>query len=174
MDRLKEIILVNNLLPEGLQQRFAPDLLVFYFYKFTRFMPDINPMVATMILCTCYSVILMGRTASWDIYCHAFMMCAIYYLCKGLTLPGCSWKCFIVSGIMMGFSFLSKGPVSFYSLLLPLLAAFAMTNRPSLKRKGKGILVTVILCLVIGLWWYAYIYAFHPEAMAYVAERSKK
>lgn len=166
-----EIISPDSLALQRGMAALAALLLVFYFYRFTRFMPDINPMVATMILCTCYSVILMGRTASWDIYCHAFMMCAIYYLCKGLTLPGCKWRNFIISGIMMGLSFLSKGPISFYSLLLPLLAAFAMTNRPSLKRKGKGILVTVVLCLVTGLWWYAYIYAFHPEAMAYVAEK---
>ena len=166
-----ELISPDNLALQRGMAALAAMLLVFYFYKFTRFMPDINPMVATMILCTCYSVILMGRTASWDIYCHAFMMCAIYYLCKGLTLPGCKWRNFIISGIMMGLSFMSKGPISFYSLLLPLLIAFALVNRPSLKRKWRGILATVILCLAIGLWWYAYIYAFHPEAMAYVAEK---
>ena len=133
-----ELISPDNLALQRGMAALAAMLLVFYFYKFTRFMPDINPMVATMILCTCYSVILMGRTASWDIYCHAFMMCAIYYLCKGLTLPGCKWRNFIISGIMMGLSFMSKGPISFYSLLLPLLIAFALVNRPSLKRKWRN------------------------------------
>ena len=33
--------------------------------------------IAVLLLCTSYSIVLMGRTASWDIYCHAFMVVAI-------------------------------------------------------------------------------------------------
>ena len=49
-------------------------LLAFFFYKYASRVLKIEPVVPTLLLCTCYNVILMGRTASWDIYTHAFMM----------------------------------------------------------------------------------------------------
>ena len=60
-------------------------LLVFYFYRFVKRFLGIDPFVSTLILCTCYNVILMGRTASWDVYCHAFMMGGIYHLAAAMT-----------------------------------------------------------------------------------------
>ncbi len=38
--------------------------------------------LSTIIFLTCYSVVLMGRTATWDIYCHAFMQGAVWLLFK--------------------------------------------------------------------------------------------
>jgi 4-amino-4-deoxy-L-arabinose transferase-like glycosyltransferase len=55
-------------------------LLVFYFYCFVKNILGVAPFVSALILCTCHNVILMGRTASWDIYCHAFMLGAVYHL----------------------------------------------------------------------------------------------
>ena len=52
----------------------------------------------------------MGRTATWDIYCHAFMMGAIYYLYLALRQNPCKWTYFIGAGIFMGLSFLGKVP----------------------------------------------------------------
>ena len=54
-------------------------LLVFYFYCFVKNILGVAPFVSALILCTCHNVILMGRTASWDIYCHAFMLGAVYF-----------------------------------------------------------------------------------------------
>ena len=35
-------------------------------------------LVAALMLMTCYTIILQGRTVTWDIYCHAFMMGAVW------------------------------------------------------------------------------------------------
>ena len=36
--------------------------------------------ISSLLLCTCYNVILTGRTATWDIFCHSFMLGAIFSL----------------------------------------------------------------------------------------------
>ena len=98
---------------------------------------------STIIFMTCYNVVQMGRTASWDIYCNAFMMAAIYFLMRGLyddyfkerQRP---WLYLPLAGLMMGLSFLSKGPVAFYAQLLPaLIAAFIFIRPLDVREKWK-------------------------------------
>lgn len=113
----------------------------------------------------------MGRTASWDIYCHAFMMGAIYFLIRTFAAKACSWKDFTWAGVFMGLSFMSKGPVSFYALLLPFLISYCYIYRPSMKGKWKALAVMIAVCLIVGCWWYAFIYLFHGDAMSYVADK---
>lgn len=127
--------------------------------------------LSTLLLMTCYSVILMGRTASWDIYCHAFMMGAIYYLIRALSTRNAVAKEFVMAGVFMGLSFMSKGPVSFFGLLLPFLLAYNYYYRPSMKSKWKWVIIMIAICLLIGSWWYLYIYVFHPEVMSYVVHK---
>ena len=94
---------------------FAAVMLVLFFYKFATKLTGNRTyaLVSSLVLCTSYNIILMGRTATWDIYCHAFMMGAIYYLYLALRQNPCKWTYFIGAGIFMGLSFLGKGPVSF-------------------------------------------------------------
>ena len=41
--------------------------------------------IATVVFLTCYNTVLMGRSATWDISCHALMMGAIYLLLRALN-----------------------------------------------------------------------------------------
>ena len=151
----------------------AATMLVLFFYLLgkRRFGKDSYAFIASLLLVTCYNIILMGRTASWDIYCHAFMMGAIYFLCLGLYEKKNVYGNFLLSGIFLGLSFLSKGPVSFYALLLPFIIAMVLYDRPSMKGKIKPLLLCIVLCLVIGSWWYIYLLVFHPEAIHYVLHK---
>ena len=77
-----EMISPDNLALQRAMAGFAAILLVAFFYL-TAVQVMRNKryaFISTILLCTCYNIILMGRTASWDIYCHAFMMGAIYFL----------------------------------------------------------------------------------------------
>ena len=124
--------------------------------------------VATVVFLTCYNTVLMGRSATWDIYCHALMMGAIYLLLRALTEErGYQWQ-MPLAGVLMGLSFLSKGPVSFYTLLLPFLVA--LTPLPSLSMRGKwGSLVAMALVgVAVGGWWYAYLLMAHGDAVTAV------
>lgn len=140
-------------------------LMIFYFWRFARRIMHVDPLIPTLLLCTCYNVILMGRTASWDIYCHAFMMAGIYYWARGLTLPAPAWDPFIAAGFFTGLSIMSKGPVSPYALFLPFLISFIIFYRPSARRKVWPIIVAVLIALAVGSWWYIYIHVAEADAL---------
>ncbi len=124
--------------------------------------------LSTIIFLTCYSVVLMGRTATWDIYCHAFMQGAVWLLFRIFYTDPCErrrrhiWM-FLVAGLLMGLSFLSKGPVSFFALLLPFMIACAFYGRPDTRFSGPGVTVMLVTLLVVSMWWYVYIYVFHTD-----------
>ena len=122
--------------------------------------------LAVMVFLTSYHIVVMGRTATWDIYCHAFMMGGIYFLARGLLDDERKqWKWFPTAGMMMGLSFLSKGPVSFYALLLPALIAIIAFLHPKLKGKWPAFVTMIVICLLLGGWWYAYLLIFQPQAV---------
>lgn len=143
-------------------------LLVFYFYCFVKNILGVAPFVSALILCTCHNVILMGRTASWDIYCHAFMMGAVYHLAVAIKGMGGKWRHCIVAGVLAGLSIMSKGPVSVYALLLPFVIAFAFVMRPCIKGCRVAIGVMSVIALVVGGWWFVYIHLSYPNELAAV------
>lgn len=152
-----EMISPDNISLQRGMAALAAILLVAYFYLFASRIMKQNPLVPTLLLCTCYNIILMGRTASWDIYCHAFMMAAIYHTARALTKDKHSLRNFIIAGIFSGLSIQSKGPVSPYALLLPFIIAFAITARPNGKKHIKAITTAIIVALVLGSSWYVYV-----------------
>lgn len=160
----------------GLQRTaagLAATLLIFFLYllaeKLTR--NRIYALFSALILCTSFNIILMGRTASWDIYCHSFMVGAIYFFVCGFQKQERCWKEYIGAGIFMGLSFLGKGPVSFYALLLPFLLAYFILYRPSFRKMYLPLVVSVLICLLISLWWPLYLYLYHRDMALYVAAK---
>jgi 4-amino-4-deoxy-L-arabinose transferase-like glycosyltransferase len=132
--------------------------------------------ITAIVFLTCYNVVLMGRTATWDIYCHSLMMGAIYFLMRGLYDDRYyevvhKWRWFILSGIMMGLSFLSKGPVAFYALLFPFLISMLIMQRPYMRGKWLPLVVMIVVCVVISSWWYVCLMAFHPQAFDHVVSK---
>lgn len=144
-------------------------LLTIFVYLFAARVVRIDPLWPTLLLLTCYSVVLMGRTASWDIYCHAFMMGGIYYLARALTGKGRQTRAFAWAGLFTGLSIMSKGPVSLYALLLPWLLGMLCTRRMTMRGKWGGLLLMVVVALATGCWWYAYIYICHKHELQAVA-----
>ena len=93
---ITEMISPDNLPLQRAMAGFAAVMLVLFFYKFATKLTDNRTyaLVSSLVLCTSYNIILMGRTATWDIYCHAFMMGAIYYLYLALRQNPCKWTFF--------------------------------------------------------------------------------
>lgn len=91
-------------------------LLVFFFFGFCRELSKEKylPLLGAAILATSLMIIQQGRTNSWDIHSHAFMLGSIWLLLRGWSKGG--WQNYIGAGILMGLSILSKGPVPLYVL----------------------------------------------------------
>lgn len=165
---LAEIILPDSIALQRAMAGLAALLLVFYFWKFAARVLRTDPLLPTLLLCTCYNVILMGRTASWDIYCHAFMMGGIYHFARGCMARPCHWSQFVASGVFTGLSIMSKGPVSPFALFLPFLLSYFFFMRPRMRGKRKGVIVMVVTALVVGAWWYAYVHLAESDALSQV------
>lgn len=162
-----------NLGAQRLMSGMAGCMLVVFFYllaiKATR--RRSYALIASAMLITCYQIILQARTATWDIYCHAFMMGGIYFLWRGLYEDRHIWRNMLLAGAMTGLSFMSKGPVSLYALLLPWLIAIVATKRPAMRGRRLPLAAMVALAVVVSSWWYILIIATHPEAAHYVINK---
>lgn len=170
---LAEMISPDNIGLQRAMAGLAAVLLVLAFFLIGRklFKNDRTALLSALILCTCYNVVLMGRTASWDIYTHAFMLMGIYFLMNGFEKEKCSWGDFLWSGVFIGLSIMSKGPISVFALLIPFLLAYCWFYPPRMRGKWRGLIAMVVVAIIVGCWWYAYIYFFHGDAMASVAAK---
>lgn len=138
-------------------------MLVVFFYLLCRDVFRVNPVIAVILLCSCYQFMLMARTVSWDIYTHAFMLGGIYFLVMAVNGRGRQWWRFCLAGLFAGLSVMSKGPVSLFALFLPFLLAWGIFGRPSMRGKWLPVGVMVLVTIVVGCWWYAYIHIFHAD-----------
>ncbi|MDQ4139925.1 MAG: glycosyltransferase family 39 protein, partial [Bacteroidota bacterium] len=144
-------------------------LTVYFLYLLTRQLTKdrLLPLLAGIVLATSFSFFNIGRQGTWDIYCHAFMVGSIWLLVKGITTDTKAYNYFVGSGILLGCSFLSKGPVSFYALLLPFLLSYGYGyGTAGFKKHWFGILLAFFICMVISLAWPLYVYLQEPAKMA--------
>ncbi len=127
-----------------------------------------------LISITSLYVVLIIFEAPWDIYAHAFMLSAIYYLFSNLrsnSAEGNSSK-WVVAALCIGASILSKGPVSLYALFLPFVIAYLIQFRKETSRKKwLPFIVTICVGLVIGFSWYIYVRTADPETFAIIASK---
>lgn len=168
-----ENVIPNNLIVQRYAAGIVASLMVIFLYLLvSRLTRNRNlGLVSSLVIATCFNVIMMARTATWDIYCHSFMLGGVYFLILALEEKGAQWKNFIVAGLFMGLSFLSKGPVSFYALFLPFIIAYIAVYRPRIKGKKLPLATMIVVCLIVSLWWMAFIYIFHQDMAVSVAQK---
>ena len=144
-------------------------LLVLFMYLFS-FSLNKNRMLAlvnSLILASGFYVVYLGRTGTWDIYCHSFMLGAIFLLYEAWKSDKNNWSLFAGAGVLMGLSFLSKGPVAFYVLLLPFLIAYCWSyDGKKILKKWKPLLLSLAIFAVLSFAWPVYIYFTHAEELA--------
>jgi len=164
----------ENLAILRLPAALAALLMVFFLYKLTTELTEdkLLPFLVAGTASTSFYIFFMARDISWDIFCHSFMIGAIWLIHKGLKTNQNGWRELVGAGVLMGLSFMSKGPVSFYALLLPYLVArtFSYGWKEAGDRK-MAIAVMVILTLIIGFWWPLMTWFTHPEFSALIAQQ---
>ncbi|MEM9023428.1 MAG: glycosyltransferase family 39 protein [Bacteroidota bacterium] len=146
-------------------------VLFLFLYARTRTTDGRLPFIVAAVLATSALVIQMGRNGSWDIFCHSFMVGALWCLSSGWQSNGQGYRAFAGAGLLLGLSFMSKGPVAFYAMLLPfLLATLFSGGAGAVRAHWRGGLLALGICTVLAAWWPIYIYVVHPEAAAATAE----
>ena len=164
----------NHLSLLRLPAALAAMLLVFFLFQFTGELTDdkLLPFLVAGTSATSFYIFFLARDISWDIFCHSFMIGAIWLIHKGLRSSGKGWTELTGAGILMGLSFLSKGPVSFYALLLPYLIARSFTiGWEGASDRKIAIAAMVFVTLVISFWWPVMIWILHPEYSGMIAQQ---
>lgn len=131
-------------------------------------------LINALILLSSFYIIVITIEAPWDIYTHGFMLIAIYFLYGFFSFPDNKWKNGLLAGLFIGLSFMSKGPVSLYALLLPFLLAYGSVYKFKgfgIDRKYVPLLVMILLATVIGLWWFLYVRLADPDAFLSITKK---
>lgn len=123
-----------------------------------------------LILITSFYIYFAGRDNQWDIYTHSFMMVCIVFLWKFLNDKSNSLLYSCLAGLFFGLSFLSKGPISLYGLLLPFLIAYGLIYKFELKNKKLYIFLILLIGFSIGLSWPLYVRWLDPETVLRVTK----
>ena len=149
-------------------------LLLYFFY---RFLPKLEvsqkqSFLAGLILASSFYIVFMGRNGQWDIFTHAFMMAAIFFMWDFFKTPEKVWKNAFLTGLFLAFSIMSKGPVSLYALLLPFLIAYGFIYKfRGMKQKWLPLLVMILIAIVLGSWWFVYVRLADPVAFLKITTR---
>ena len=164
----------DNLSLLRLPAALAGMLLVFFLYKLTKEITEdqLLPFLVAGTAITSFYIFFLARDISWDIFCHSFMIGAIWLLIKGLKSKSSGWPELLGAGALMGLSFMSKGPVSFYALLLPFLIAQSLTfGWKDASNKKSALIGMFALTLVVSLWWPLTIWLSHPDYSSMIAQQ---
>ncbi|WP_439882685.1 ArnT family glycosyltransferase [Pontibacter sp. MBLB2868] len=143
-------------------------LVIFLFLLCRQLTRDkLIPFLAAAVLASSFGIFNVGREGTWDIYCHSFMVGGIWLLVKGWRSAGQNLWTFAVCGLLLGCSFLSKGPVAFFAMLLPFLISYLYYyGRATVRGKWAGMLLALIITIGLSMAWPLYIYFVEPEALA--------
>jgi 4-amino-4-deoxy-L-arabinose transferase-like glycosyltransferase len=115
-------------------------------------------LINAFIAVTSFYIIGIIIEAPWDIFTHGSTLIAIFHLFQLFQKEHAYWKHTLLAGIFIGLSFMCKGPVSMYGLLLPFLIAYGFTYRYSnFKAKAFSYFSVILLTVIIGGWWYIYV-----------------
>ncbi len=117
-----------------------------------------HALASALILISSFYVLAIIIEAPWDIFTHGFMLLAILCYLRFFQKETTSWKLAFAAGLLFGCSILSKGPIGFYALFLPFLIAYGIAFKfNSIKAKLPALISSIIVAVLLGLWWYLYV-----------------
>jgi len=141
-------------------------LMVFALFIFTREISQnpLLPFLSAVVLATSFLIINMGRSNSWDIFTNSFMLLAIAFMLKGMKRKNSAYGIWCLVGLFWGLTLMSKGPVSFYGLLLPFLIGYIIFfGYHTLLSRWREILLAILITLLISLPWPLYVWYHIPQ-----------
>lgn len=125
-----------------------------------------------IILMSSFYIIAIAFEAPSDIITHGFMMIGIYHFFILFNDNSNYFRHAIIAGFFIGCSILSKGPVSFYALLLPFLLAYGLTFKFKFSKKLiLAFFSSLVLAIIIGSFWFIYVSLKDPDPFIALNER---
>lgn len=123
--------------------------------------PGRTAWLGALVLASSLLMITVGRDAQWDIFSHSFMMGSLWLLARASRTAdrGLLW---CASGLLLGLSIISKGPVALYGVWLPFLICYYQPRlwgaAGRLRQERSGLLFLVLVALVVGAAWPWYVW----------------
>ncbi|MDM8160425.1 glycosyltransferase family 39 protein [Labilibaculum sp. K2S] len=146
-------------------------VILMYFFTISLNKNRIAALCNSLVLASSFYIVYMGRTGTWDIYCHSFMLGAILFFHKAWKTENKNWRLFTVAGVFLGLSFLSKGPVAFFAVLIPFLIAYSWVyGGKIILQKWQPLLLAIGIFIVISFWWPVFISLAHANEAAAIAK----
>lgn len=165
---------LNNTWALRLPSALVTTFLVFFFYRFVDYVSRNKEQAfnAALILASSFYILFAGRNGTWDIFAHAFMLAGIYYLFCFFSESEKITKNAVFAGIFIGLSFMSKGPVSHFALLLPFLIAYGIVFRfRAFRPKILPLLLMILIIAVLSSWWAIAVYLLDPASATAIANK---
>ena len=100
-----------------------------YFFSNKLVQNNKHSLINALIVVTSLYVFVIPIEAPWDIYAHTFMLSGLYFLFLFFKDEKYVWRNVILSGILVGFSIMSKGPVSLFALMLPFIISYTIVYK---------------------------------------------
>ncbi|MFI8377247.1 ArnT family glycosyltransferase [Leeuwenhoekiella sp. NPDC079379] len=150
-------------------------LMVLFSYVFSNKCLKLIPkqaFYASLILATSFYVLFAGRNGTWDIFAHSFMLAGIYFLFQFFAEIRGVYRNAILAGLFIGMSFMSKGPVSHFALLLPFLIAYTWVYKiRSYKNRILPLSLLLLIALALSSWWALTIYFGDVDTASSIADK---
>lgn len=165
---------MTNLFGLRLPAALSVTFLIFTFFAFSKtILRDRKQAFYTsLILATSFYIVFSGRNGQWDIFAQTFMAFAIFKLFEVFESDHKSWPSWILAGLFLGLSFMSKGPIAFFSLLLPFLIAYGIVYRyRGFSSKLGPLLASLLVMAIVGFSWGLYIYLTDTSSAEYIADK---
>ncbi|WP_321329673.1 glycosyltransferase family 39 protein [uncultured Ilyobacter sp.] len=125
--------------------------LIYFLVKSATKNPELA-FISGLVSTTTFMIIKLGNENAWDMFPYIFMFGCVTYIFIGLKSLNIIY--FIISGVFMGVSLLSKGPVPVYGMMLPFFVAYSVTyGFSNIRVSWKKILFTIVIGVGLAALW---------------------
>lgn len=149
-------------------------LFIVFLYYFVKFMTKDSrkSFITAFVGSTTFMITKLACENSWDIYVYVFAFGTILFTIKGFQNK--KIKEFIIGGIFLGISILSKGPIGIYGLIFPFFTAYTVVYGFSdIKQNIKNIFIMFITALVCLSVWVIPVYSCYPDIFLGVMKKEQ-
>ena len=123
-----------------------------------------------LVLATSFMFMLSARKNAWDIYSISFMTGTTWALTEVFDRKRRRARFLVLAAFFMTCAFYSKGPVPFWVMLGPFLAAYVIVfGAQDLRENTWGLVWTFFCCILLSAAWPLYVYLNLPHTAAAVA-----